>query len=120
MCARKRVLDALNHRQPDRVPLDIGATMCSGMHVSCVAALRDFYGLEKRPVKVHEPFQMLGLIEEDSKRPRRRRRRGQRTQYTVRLSRCGLKPCGSHLVGGAYCPAVSTPPWIEWQHLPLS
>jgi len=65
MCARKRVLDALNHRQPDRVPLDIGATMCSGMHVSCVAALRDFYGLEKRPVKVHEPFQMLGLIEED-------------------------------------------------------
>ncbi len=67
MQARKRVLEALNHRQPDRVPLDFGATMCSGMHVSCVAALRDFYGLEKRPVKVHEPFQMLGLIDEDLK-----------------------------------------------------
>jgi hypothetical protein len=37
------------------------------MHVSCVAALRDHYGLEKRPVKVHEPYQMLGFIDEDLK-----------------------------------------------------
>ncbi|HHY98486.1 MAG TPA: methyltransferase [Firmicutes bacterium] len=35
------------------------------MHVTCVAALRDYYGLEKRPVKIHEPFQMLGQIEDD-------------------------------------------------------
>jgi len=67
MQARKRVLDALNHRQPDRVPIDFGGTMVSGMHVTCVAALRDFYGLEKRPVKVHEPYQMLGLLDEDLK-----------------------------------------------------
>ena len=45
--------------------MDFGATAVTGMHVSCVAALRGFYGLEKRPVKVHEPYQMLGLIEED-------------------------------------------------------
>jgi len=63
--SRKRVLDALNHRQPDRVPLDLGATAVTGMHVSCVAALREHYGLERRPVKVHEPYQMLGQIEED-------------------------------------------------------
>ena len=67
MPSRKRVLDALNHRQPDRVPLDFGGTMVSGMHVTCVAALREFYGLEKRPVKVHEPYQMLGLLDEDLK-----------------------------------------------------
>lgn len=67
MSSRKRVLDALNHRQPDRVPMDFGGTLCSGMHVTCVAALRDFYGLEKRPVKVFEPFQMLGYIEDDLK-----------------------------------------------------
>ena len=67
MPSRKRVLDALNHRQPDRVPLDFGGTMVSGMHVTCVAALRDYYGLEKRPVKVHEPYQMLGLLDEDLK-----------------------------------------------------
>jgi len=67
MLSKKRIQDALNHRQPDKVPIDFGGTMCSGMHVTCVAALRDYYGLEKRPVKVNEPFQMLGLIEDDLK-----------------------------------------------------
>ena len=28
-----------------------------------MAALRDYYGLEQRLVKVHEPYQMLGWIE---------------------------------------------------------
>jgi len=32
-----------------------------------VAALRDYYGLEKRPVKVYEPYQMLGYIDNDLK-----------------------------------------------------
>jgi len=35
------------------------------MHASIVSDLRDYYGLEKRLVKVHEPYQCLGLIEED-------------------------------------------------------
>ena len=65
--SRQRVLDALAHRQPDQVPMDFGSTAVTGIHVSCVAALRDYYGLEKRPVKVHEPFQMLGLLDEDLK-----------------------------------------------------
>jgi len=35
------------------------------IHVSCVATLPEHFQLEKRPVKVHEPFQMLGLVEDD-------------------------------------------------------
>ncbi|MDR1613843.1 MAG: methyltransferase [Planctomycetota bacterium] len=62
---RQVVVDALNHRQPGKVPVDFGATSCSGMHCSVVAALRDHFGLEKRLVKIHEPFQMLGYIEDD-------------------------------------------------------
>jgi uroporphyrinogen-III decarboxylase len=65
--SRQRVLAALNHRQPDRVPVDFGSTAVTGIHVSCVAALRKHYGLENRPVKVHEPYQMLGLVEDDLK-----------------------------------------------------
>jgi hypothetical protein len=65
--SRERVRTALAHETPDAVPLDLGATPVTGLHVSCVAALRDYYGLEKRPVKVHEPYQMLGLVEEDLK-----------------------------------------------------
>ena len=47
--------------------MDFGGSAVTGMHVSCVAKLRDHYGLEKRLVKVHEPYQMLGLIEDDLK-----------------------------------------------------
>jgi hypothetical protein len=63
----ERIVAALDHRQPDRIPVDFGGTPTSGMHVSCVAALRDHFGLEKRPVKVHEPYQMLGWIDDDLK-----------------------------------------------------
>ncbi|MBC7186158.1 MAG: methyltransferase [Calditrichaeota bacterium] len=65
MTSRERVRTALAHRAPDKVPIDFGSTGVTGMHVTCVAALRDYYGLEKRPVKVHEPYQMLGWIDED-------------------------------------------------------
>ena len=68
MDSRDRILTALAHRQPDAVPVDFGATAVTGIHVSAVAALRDYYGLEKRPVKVHEPYQMLGLLEDDLQR----------------------------------------------------
>ena len=63
--SRERVRAALNHQAPDRVPLDFGATAVTGIHVSCIAALREFYGLERKPVKVHEPYQMLGWIDDD-------------------------------------------------------
>jgi Uroporphyrinogen decarboxylase (URO-D) len=65
--SRERVLCALRHRQPDRIPVDLGATFVSGIHVSCVLALRDYFGLEKKPVKVIDPGQFLGEIDEDLK-----------------------------------------------------
>lgn len=65
--SRERVRTALAHRQPDRVPIDFGGTPVTGIHVSVIAALRDHYGLEPRLVKVHEPYQMLGIIDDDLK-----------------------------------------------------
>jgi hypothetical protein len=65
MTSRQRVRAALDHRTPDRVPVEFGATPTTGIHVSCVEALRRHHGLEQRPVKVHEPYQMLGWIEAD-------------------------------------------------------
>jgi hypothetical protein len=65
--SRQRVLESLHHRQPDRVPIDFGGSATTGIHVSCVAKLRDHFGLVKHPVKVIEPFQMLGEVEDDLK-----------------------------------------------------
>ena len=64
MNSRQRVAAALDHREPDRVPLDLGASAVTGMHVSSVYQLRQALGLDPpgTPVKVVEPYQMLGEI----------------------------------------------------------
>src|ERR1035441_1019246 len=67
LTSRERVLASLSHRQPDRIPIDFGGTSVTSLHVSCVAALRDYFGLEKRLVKAYEPYQMLGIMDEDLK-----------------------------------------------------
>ncbi|HNY41472.1 MAG TPA: uroporphyrinogen decarboxylase family protein [Bryobacteraceae bacterium] len=67
MTSRERVAASLAHREPDRVPFDLGSTNVTGVHVSVVAALRAHYGLEHTPVKVIEPGQMLGEIDEELK-----------------------------------------------------
>ena len=64
MTSREIVRRALRH-EAGPVPVDFGSTGLTGMHVSCVAALRAHYGLPEHPVKVCEPFQMLGEIEDD-------------------------------------------------------
>lgn len=68
MTSKQRVVAAINHQVPDRIPIDFGSTSVTGIHVSCVAALREHYGLAAQPVRVQEPGQMLGLMEEDLKR----------------------------------------------------
>jgi hypothetical protein len=67
MLSKKFFTDAINHKKSDMIPIDFGGTLVTGIHVKSVAALRDYYGLEKRPVKVYEPYQMLGYIDNDLK-----------------------------------------------------
>lgn len=57
----------MNHKEPDRIPIDFGASTVTGMHVSVVYQLRRALGLDKpgTPVKVVEPYQMLGEIKPD-------------------------------------------------------
>ena len=64
MTSREKVRRSLAH-QSGPVAVDFGSTGLTGMHVSCVAALRAHYGLPIHPVKVCEPYQMLGEIEDD-------------------------------------------------------
>ncbi len=65
MSHRDNFLKTLNHEQPERLVVDFGATPVTGIHSLVVEKLRDHFGLEKRPVKVYEPFQMLGEVEDD-------------------------------------------------------
>ncbi len=65
--SRERVQTALNHSTPDRLPLDLGGSMATGMQVSTVYRLRQALRLDPpgTPVKVVEPYQMLGEIQLD-------------------------------------------------------
>ncbi len=64
MTGKEKVRRALEHREGP-VPVDFGSTAVTGMHASVVAALRDHYRLEPRPVRINEPYQMLGEVEPD-------------------------------------------------------
>jgi hypothetical protein len=61
--SRQNFIKTINHQQPDRVVVDFGSTGVTGIHVLIVEKLRAYYGLEKKPVKVLEPYQMLGEID---------------------------------------------------------
>jgi hypothetical protein len=63
--SRQNFLKTINHQQPDRVVVDFGSTSVTGIHVLVVEKLREYYGLQKKPVKVIEPYQMLGEIDSD-------------------------------------------------------
>jgi len=67
MNSRERVNIVLNHEEPDRVPLDLGGSLVTCMHVSVVYKLRQALRLDApgTPVKVVEPYQMLGEIKPD-------------------------------------------------------
>ena len=62
---RKRLDDTLNHRDPGKVVVDMGSTSVTGINANALAALRNALGLEKKPIKVYEPFQLLGMVEDD-------------------------------------------------------
>lgn len=66
MTGRERLAATLQHRQPDRVCVDFGATWITGMHVSIVDKLRKaLLGDDCWRVKVCDPYQMLGEIDDE-------------------------------------------------------
>lgn len=65
MSPRERVLAALNHQPPDRVPIDFGGHRSSGIAAIAYRKLREALGLEPRPIRVYDPIQQLAVIDED-------------------------------------------------------
>jgi hypothetical protein len=63
--SRENFKKTINHQQPDSVVVDFGSTGVTGIHVLIVEKLRQHFGLEKRPVKVVEPYQMLGELDSE-------------------------------------------------------
>jgi uroporphyrinogen decarboxylase len=62
---RQRVLAALRHEEPDRVPIDLGSTCDSTIHAVSYQKLREHLGLPPSSTRVVDAYQQGALIEED-------------------------------------------------------
>ena len=64
MNSRERVVKTINHQEPDRVPIDLGGSLVSGIMAGALVRLRRHLGLSEE-VRVYDCFQMLGDVAMD-------------------------------------------------------
>ena len=65
MTSRERILTALEHREPDRIPFDLGSTGVTGIHIIAYRRLRNYLGLGPSVEALYDTIQQLALVEED-------------------------------------------------------
>jgi len=68
MTSRERVLAAVNHRQPDRLPLDLGGSIVTGINAMACARLKRYLadsgrGIGEEPVRVTNIILLLAEVE---------------------------------------------------------
>jgi uroporphyrinogen decarboxylase len=64
MTSRERILAAIDHRQPDRVPVDLGATPSSGIAAIAYGNLKRHLGIAGGATRVYDVVQQLAQPED--------------------------------------------------------
>lgn len=67
MTPRERVLTALSHREPDRVPIDIGGSFATGINIAAYEDLKRYLGVESETVVASRRSQ-IATVEEEIRR----------------------------------------------------
>lgn len=65
MTSYERVKAALEHREADRIPFDLGGTVLTGMNVHCYRRLRQHLGMSCDNIEIFDPTQQLARVDED-------------------------------------------------------
>jgi uroporphyrinogen decarboxylase len=65
MNSRERLLTTLDHREPDRVPFDLGSTQVTGIHAVAYHGLRQALGLPPAEARLCDSIQQLALPGDD-------------------------------------------------------
>jgi len=65
MNSRERIQLTLNHKEPDRIPFDLGGTPMSGMHHIAYKNLRAYLGLPEVEIRIVDVIQQLAAIDQD-------------------------------------------------------
>jgi uroporphyrinogen decarboxylase len=64
MNCRERLISALNHKESDRIPLDLGGTIVTSITRNAYISLKKYLGLEVEDVKIFDYVQQLPYIDE--------------------------------------------------------
>ena len=64
MTSRERVLAAVRHQQPDRVPVDLGSTPSSGISARAYSRLKSYLGLREGSTRIYDVVQQLAQPED--------------------------------------------------------
>jgi len=67
MTGRERVLTALAHKEPDRIPFDLGGTLNTGIHRIAYERLLKYLGFELQEVRICDMIQQLAEVDEEIK-----------------------------------------------------
>lgn len=66
MNSRERLQTTLNHKEPDRIPFDLGGTIVTGIHIDAYQRLREYLGFPKvKDIKILDIIQQIAVIDED-------------------------------------------------------
>ena len=65
MTSRKRITQAFNFKQSDRIPLDFGGHRSSGIAVQAYKRLREYLGLKPSELYIYDVVQQIAVIEDD-------------------------------------------------------
>ncbi|MEM4053552.1 MAG: hypothetical protein QW646_07360, partial [Ignisphaera sp.] len=65
MDSRTRVLTALRHEEPDRIPIDVGSTPNTAFHVFVYRDLRRVLNLPEKPIRIFDFGQQLAEVEKE-------------------------------------------------------
>ena len=83
MNSRERILTTLDHREPDRIPFDLGSCQVTGIHVAAYRNLRNALGLPEVEIEMCDTVQQLAFIDDDLSR-------------RLNIDTRGLYPLNSH------------------------
>ena len=61
----ERVKTALEHKEPDRIPFDLGGSVLTGMNKNTYINLRKYLGMPEKDVEIYDVVQQLARIDED-------------------------------------------------------
>ena len=65
MTSRERMKVALSHKEPDRVPIDLGASIVTSITKAAYVPLREHLGLPVEDVQIYDQVQQLPYLAED-------------------------------------------------------